>query len=231
MITSLKAAQPDDLAWRGNEPPQACAAWPKDPAADPVGRGCGVPVPPDGRPCGSVTPWRSRHYRKAEFCDAVCDVPELDDDELAPQPATARAAVSTTAPSTPGLAARPGRRWDRRVNNVLHWLQAERTWRRAVRDRVSRRLQSTGRVLRFRCGRLRAFCPAARAFSREAAATAVQVPISTLAASGSRTWKAAPCPGWVSTMISPPWAATSEAAIDKPSPAPPPARGRASSVR
>jgi len=132
--------------------------------------------------------------------------------------------------------ARPGRQAGKAVGQtgqqcLLHWLQAERTWRRAVRDRVSRRLQSTGRVLRFRCGRLRAFCPAARAFSREAAATAVQVPISTLAASGSRTWKAAPCPGWVSTMISPPWAATSEAAIDKPSPAPPRARVRASSVR
>jgi hypothetical protein len=47
-----------------------------------------------------------------------CDVPELDDDELAPQPAVARAAVSRTAPNTPGLAARLGWLWDRRVNNV-----------------------------------------------------------------------------------------------------------------
>ena len=67
-----------------------------------------------------VTPWRSRHCRKAEFCDVFCEVPEPDDDndELAPQPVTAKTAVSTTAPSTPGLAARPGTLWDKRVNNV-----------------------------------------------------------------------------------------------------------------
>src|SRR5580658_1927108 len=94
-------------------------AWWKAAEADPVGRGCGVPLPPNGCPCGGVTPWRSRHCRKAELCGAFCDVPELDDEDvLAPQPAAAKAAVSTTAPSTLGLAARPGRLWGRRVNNV-----------------------------------------------------------------------------------------------------------------
>ena len=47
-----------------------------------------------------------------------CDVPEPEDVELAPQPAVARAAVSRTAPRAPGLAVRPGRLWDRRINNV-----------------------------------------------------------------------------------------------------------------
>jgi hypothetical protein len=93
-------------------------AWRNDPAADPVGRGTGAPVPPDGRPCGGVTPWRSRHCRKAESCDVLCGEPEPADDELAPQPAVARAAASKTAPSTPGLAVRPGRLWDRRITNV-----------------------------------------------------------------------------------------------------------------
>lgn len=136
----------------------------------PVGRGCGVPVPPDGRPCGSVTPWRSRHCRKAEFREAFCDVPEPDDDEdddeLALQPVTARAAVSMTAPSTPGLAARPGTLWDRRVNNVSLTDYRPAHVAPAGLDRVSRLVQSMGRALRFRCARLRAFCPAARAFGR-----------------------------------------------------------------
>ena len=55
---------------------------------------------------------------RLRLCDVFWDVAEPDDDELAPQPAAARTAVSATAPSTPGLAARPGRLWDRRVNNV-----------------------------------------------------------------------------------------------------------------
>lgn len=59
-------------------------------------------------------PMLLQHCRKAE----LCDVPGPDDDELAPQPAAARAAVSTTAPSTAGLAPRPGLLWNRRVNNV-----------------------------------------------------------------------------------------------------------------
>src|ERR1700735_2785964 len=96
-------------------------AWMNDPWADPVGRGCGAPVPPPGGWSGGVTPWRSRHCRNAELCDVFCDVPDPDDpddDALAPQPAAARAVASATAPSTPGLAARAGRTWDRRVNSV-----------------------------------------------------------------------------------------------------------------
>jgi hypothetical protein len=100
-------------------------AWMNDPWADPLGRGCGAPVPLPGGWSGGVTPWRSRHCRKAELCDVPepdDDVPEPDDDVLAPQPAAARAAVSTTAPSTPGRAARAGRTWDRRVNmSPLCW--------------------------------------------------------------------------------------------------------------
>jgi hypothetical protein len=99
-------------------------AWRKELEVDPVGCGCGAPVPPDGRACGDVTPWRSRHCRRAEFCDAFCDVPEPDDDEepdedeLVPQPLTARTDVSTTAPSTAGVAARPGKLRKRRVNKI-----------------------------------------------------------------------------------------------------------------
>jgi hypothetical protein len=170
------AGQPDDPAWPGNEPPQACTAW-RNPEADPVGRGRGPPVPPDGRPCGGVTPWRSRHCRKAESCD----VPEPDDDELAPQSATARTAVSATAPSTPGLAAWPGKLGEEWVNDVslagggpAHAVQA-RTWRSASS------LQSRGRALRSRCACLGASWLAARASSR---------------AAGHRTWFRFRCPHW-----------------------------------
>jgi hypothetical protein len=199
MITSLKAAQSDDLAWLGSEPPQACAAWPKDPAADPVGRGRkvpvgrgrGVPVPLDGRRCGSVTPWRSRHCRKAEFCD----VPEPDDDEddeLAPQPATAGAAVSTTAPSTPGLAARPGR-WRRRVNNVslTDYGPAHVAPGRARQGVSPCAVHGLGLAISLRAPES-FLSEQPRLSAVHAAATAVQVTLSTLAASGSRTRKAAP---------------------------------------
>src|SRR5487761_1293612 len=41
-----------------------------------------------------------------------------------------------------------------------------RTWRQAVRDRVSHLVQSMGWALRFRCARLKAFYLAARALGR-----------------------------------------------------------------
>jgi hypothetical protein len=70
-----------------------------------------------------------------------------------------------------------------------------------------------------------------RAGRGQAPGTACSGPLSVPAASGRRTWNAAPCPGWVSTAMSPSCAATSAAAIDRPSPVPPRARPRALSVR
>src|SRR4029450_12224967 len=48
---------------------------------------------------------------------------------------------------------------------------------------------------------------------------------------GSRMVTGEPCPGDVSSVIVPPWAATIERAIERPSPAPPLARSRAASRR
>ena len=163
-----------------------------------------------------------------------CDVPEPDDDEddeLAPQPVTAKAAVSMTAPSTPGLAARPGTLWDRRVNNVS--LTDYRPAHVAPAGRagcLARAVNGPGLAISlrppesflFRPPGLSAVHAAARSRSGHAFHTGGQ---------RQPDVEGCPRPAWVSTMISPPWAATSEAAIDKPSPTPLRARVRASSVR
>ncbi len=65
-------------------------------AAPPAGRAWGVP--PAGRPAGGVTPCFSRHWRKAD----VLPLAELDGAGaalVAPQPAAATVAASTTGAS------------------------------------------------------------------------------------------------------------------------------------
>jgi hypothetical protein len=132
-----------------------------DDAADPVGRGRGVPLPPpkpppEGRPCGGVTPCCSRHFLKAELCDVPCDVPcdvlcdvpepESDPAELVPQPATARVPVKATAPSTVDLGTRRSGLRSRRRPRVLSGLRGRRikrfllaaVGRLACRDRPGR---------------------------------------------------------------------------------------------
>src|ERR1700733_13077466 len=122
-------AQPAGPGGKPEDPPNAWMAFWNDDDADPVGRGCGVPLPPAEPPCGGVTPCCSRHVLKVELCDVREPEPEPGPEpEPEPEPdpeperspvepvpvepphaatATVTIATSAMAPRTAGRVSRP----------------------------------------------------------------------------------------------------------------------------
>ena len=207
-------------------------AWRKDADADPVGRGCGAPEPeppPKPPPDGGVTPCCSRHLRKEVFCVVPEVVPEPAPDEPAElelQPATKITATSAIALSVVERAR------ERRITWYLLVVSRRSSWLARPKPVPSagkpRAVNGDWLVISLWLPRNWP-CPAGPAgrVGREPGSRLNRY----CAAAGKHTRNEAPWPGLVSTVIAPPCAAVSDAAMAKPRPVPPRALLRASSTR